>query len=150
MTTPTISNTIDRKEFFKLVGVSVGAVILQHCLSGCSNNDGNDPQPNAPVNTSINLNANGFAALRNKGGVVYNNGIIIARTLQDTFLAVSQACTHQGTTVNFNSNNNTFVCPTHGSVFSSTGGVQQGPAATPLRQYQTSFDATTGDLKIFS
>ena len=139
---------MDRQEFFKLVGVSVGAVILQHCLSGCSKN-ADTPQPAAPADLTVNLNATGFTALRNKGGVVYNNGIIIARTQQDAFLAVSQACTHQGTTVNFNSANDTFVCPNHGSIFSKLGAVQQGPASTPLKRYETSFDATTGNIRIF-
>jgi cytochrome b6-f complex iron-sulfur subunit len=144
------TTTIDRQEFFKLVGISVGAVILQHCLSGCSKNDTQDPKPALPINTTVNLNTPGFTNLRAKGGVVYEKGIIIARTQQDTFLAVSQACTHQGTTINFDSNTNTFVCPNHGSVFSSLGEVQKGPAVQPLTRYQTSFDATTGDLRIFS
>jgi len=142
------TTTMDRQEFFKLVGVSVGAVVLQHCLSGCSNSKEN-PQPAPPTGTTVNVNATDFTVLRNKGGVVYKNGIIIARTQQDTFLAVSQACTHQGTPVNFESTNNTFVCPNHGSIFSSLGAVQQGPASIPLKRYETSYDATTGDLRVF-
>ena len=142
--------TMDRQEFFKLVGVGVGAIILQHCLSGCSNS-GSDPTPQgAKVDTTISVNATGFTALRTKGGFVYNNGVIIARTLQDTFIAVSQACTHAGTSVNYNSANNTFVCPNHGSIFSNVGAVQLGPASSPLTRYNTSFDATTGELRIFS
>lgn len=142
------TTTMDRQEFFKLVGVSVGAVILQHCLSGCSNSQ-DTPQPAAPADITVNLNAMGFTALRNKGAAVYSNGIIIARTQQDTFLAVSQVCTHQGSTVNFNSANNTFVCPNHGAIFSNLGAVVQGPASTPLKRYETSFDATTGNIRIF-
>ena len=150
MTTQEMTTTMDRQEFFKLVGVGVGAIILQHCLSGCSNSS-SDPTPQGTkTDSTVNVNATGFTALRTKGGFVYSNGIIVARTLQDTFIAVSQACPHQGTAVNYNSANNTFVCPNHGSIFSSTGSVQLGPAASPLTRYNTSFDATTGDLRIFS
>ncbi|MCU0341581.1 MAG: ubiquinol-cytochrome c reductase iron-sulfur subunit [Spirosomaceae bacterium] len=143
-TQETAPQTMDRADFFKLVGVSVGAVILQHCLSGCSGGS-DDP---APAGTSINLNNADFAALKNPGGVVYNNGIIIARTLQNSFLAVSQACTHQGTRVNFNANANTFVCPNHGSIFNNLGEVVQGPATRPLTRYMTTFDPSTGELKV--
>jgi hypothetical protein len=34
---------MERKEFMSLVGISVGAVILQNCLSGCSSKS--DPTP---------------------------------------------------------------------------------------------------------
>lgn len=136
--------TIDRAEFFKLVGVSVGAVILQHCLSGC----GSSTEEPVPQGTSINLNNADFVALKNPGGVVYTNGIIVARTLQNAFLAVSQACTHQGTRVNFNASANTFVCPNHGSIFNNLGEVVQGPATRPLTRYMTTFDPSTGELKI--
>ncbi|MFN4144191.1 MAG: ubiquinol-cytochrome c reductase iron-sulfur subunit [Runella sp.] len=140
-----IENTIDRQTFFKMVGVSVGAIVLQHCLSGCGKN--NDPVPKTDV--TVNINSGTFTPLRNPGGFVYTDGIIIARTLQGAFIAVSQACTHEGTRVNFNSTNSTFVCPSHGSIFTERGEVQRGPATRPLTVFRTSFDSSTGDLRVF-
>jgi cytochrome b6-f complex iron-sulfur subunit len=77
------------------------------------------------------------SALNTTGGYVYNQGIIIARTGTDTFAAVSAACTHQGTTLIYQSNGNRFHCNNHGSNFSTDGNVINGPAAAPLTAYKT-------------
>ncbi|MFN8345505.1 MAG: Rieske 2Fe-2S domain-containing protein [Spirosomataceae bacterium] len=150
MKTQEAITTMDRQEFFRLVGVSIGAIVLQQCLSGCGTGT-TDPQPDdSTKDFSININNTNFTALRNAGGFVRSNGIIIARTQQGGFIAVSQACTHEGTAVNYVSSNNTFLCPNHGSVFTSEGEVQTGPATKPLTRYKTSFDASTGDVRVFS
>jgi cytochrome b6-f complex iron-sulfur subunit len=150
MKTQEAITTIDRQEFFRLVGVSIGAIVLQQCLSGCGTGAA-DPQPDdSTKDFSININNTNFTALRNAGGFVRSNGIIIARTNQGGFIAVSQTCTHEGTAVNYVSANNTFLCPNHGSVFTSEGEVQTGPATKPLTRYKTSFDASTGDVRVFS
>lgn len=147
MKTQEVETTMDRQEFFRLVGVSVGAIVLQQCLSGCGGS--NDPQPNeTPTNFSVNINNTNFSALRNVGGFVRSNGIIIAHTQQGAFIAVSQACTHEGTAVNYVGASNTFLCPNHGSVFTSEGEVKTGPATKPLTRYRTNFDASTGDISV--
>ena len=144
----TEATTIDRSEFFRLVGVSFGAIVLQQCLSGCNTNNTPEPTP-TPTNFSVNINNGTFTALRNAGGFVRLNGVIIARTQQGGFIAVSQACTHEGTLVNYVLSNNTFLCPNHGSVFSSEGEVHTGPATKPLTRYKTSYDPSTGDINIY-
>lgn len=145
----TEATTIDRKEFFRLVGVSFGTIVLQQCLSGCNTGASPDPNPTTPTDFSVNVNNGTFTALRNAGGFVRTNGVIIARTQQGGFIAVSQACTHEGTAVNYIVSNNTFLCPNHGSVFSSEGEVQTGPATKPLTRYKTSYDPSTGDIRIY-
>jgi cytochrome b6-f complex iron-sulfur subunit len=151
VTQTTLDSSIDRAEFMRLVGVSVGAIVLQHCLSGCSTS--NDPQPDGPkVDFTISLNAAAYSALKNPGGYTYENSqrVIIARTKQNDFLAVSQECTHEQTTVLFDNSNNTFVCPKHQSVFDARGNVVKDPAKTPLRRFNTTFDATANEVRVFS
>jgi Rieske Fe-S protein len=64
--------------------------------------------------------------------------VLVSRTAQDTFTAVTAVCTHEACTINGVSGS-IYVCPCHGSQFSATGGVVKGPAAQPLRQFTTRF-----------
>ena len=48
---------------------------------------------------------------------------------------------------NIQANNNRFYCSGHGSLFSTTGAVLNGPAAAPLKQYKTT--RTGNNLRIF-
>jgi nitrite reductase/ring-hydroxylating ferredoxin subunit len=66
--------------------------------------------------------------------------VLVSRTAQDTFTAVTAVCTHEACTINGISGS-IYVCPCHGSQFSATGGVVKGPAAQPLRQFTTRFSS---------
>ena len=59
---------------------------------------------------------------------------LIARTGQDTFTVLTATCTHQGCTITGYASQR-FVCPCHGSEYTTSGAVVTGPAPTSLRQY---------------
>jgi cytochrome b6-f complex iron-sulfur subunit len=61
---------------------------------------------------------------------------LVARTSGTTFSALTAVCTHEGCTITGQSGQ-AFVCPCHGSRFDQTGGVLNGPASRPLRQFAT-------------
>ena len=63
---------------------------------------------------------------------------LVAHVAQDSFTALTAICTHLTCFITGYANG-TFVCPCHGSQFSTSGSVIQGPAAAPLRQYQTQY-----------
>ena len=105
--------------------------------SRCTTND-NVARPPTNVDFTVDLNTPAFAALNNNGGVVYNGGLIVVRTSTGAFIAVSQACTHAGATVQFDGTQ--FVCPAHGSIFRLDGSVARGPAGSPLARYNTSLN----------
>ena len=88
------------------------------------------------IDASSPLAAVGSAALVQGGG----SNVLVSRTAQDSFTAVTAVCTHEGCTVTGISGQ-IFVCPCHGSQFSTTGGVVQGPATSPLRQFGTRFNS---------
>ena len=150
------SNTIERKEFMKQVGLSFGAIMLMNCLQACDTGDIPDPTtPNTntgKLDITLDLNTTTYSSLLNKGGfvVVSSKGVIVAHTSSDTFIAVASACTHEGTTIGYRASSNDFLCPNHQSVFTSTGAVQTGPATKALTKYNTSYDATSKTLRVFA
>lgn len=160
---------MERKEFLNLVGMSVGAVILQNCLSGCSK--ASDPSPavvppagggtttltgfsgnnsiaKGTIDFSLDITDKNFSDLATNGKALISGDIIVARTRTGVFLALAKACTHQGTTVDFVPDKTSFNCPNHGSNFDSTGTVTNGPATAALKSFKTSFDSKTNILKV--
>jgi cytochrome b6-f complex iron-sulfur subunit len=63
---------------------------------------------------------------------------LVSRTAQDVFTTLTAVCTHEGCTVN-GFQNATYVCPCHGSRFSTAGSVVQGPATRPLQAFASAF-----------
>lgn len=148
-------NTIERKDFLKQVGMGVGAIMLMNCLQSCTDGEIPDPNPGGgsdKVDITIDLNTAAYSALNTKGGskVVPDPKIIVARTLDDNFIAVNAECTHQQTIINYRPATNDFLCPNHGSQFSATGAVTKSPATAALTKYFTSFDETANTLRIFA
>jgi Rieske Fe-S protein len=70
-----------------------------------------------------------------------DKNLLIARTGEDTFVAVDIKCTHKGCDVAYQniSGKDWFVCPCHDSRFDVNGIPQSGPAKTPIATYKTSF-----------
>lgn len=138
---------MDRKEFLKQLGLTSAVIFTGACLGGCSKNNST---PAAPTNVDFTLSLADSAntALNTAGGFIYKNGIIIAKTLSGSIIAVSQACTHEGGTVQFQANNNRLYCPLHGAMFQVDGTVLAGPARTPLTVYKTSLSGN--NLRVYS
>jgi nucleotide-binding universal stress UspA family protein/nitrite reductase/ring-hydroxylating ferredoxin subunit len=69
-----------------------------------------------------------------EGGIVTtgDHKVAVYRDSKGTVHTMSATCTHMGCTVKWNPTEKTFDCPCHGSRFSSTGDVVNGPAARPL------------------
>lgn len=60
---------------------------------------------------------------------------ILVRTTETDYAAYSRICTHNSCPVFWHPEDNEFVCPCHGGVFSVTNGtVLQGPPPRPLPQ----------------
>lgn len=139
---------MERKDFLRLLGTAGLGVCASCALQSCS--DSSDPAPSAAVDFTLDLNDSANADLGTDGGFVYKNGIIVVclSTMASSFTAVSQTCTHQGTRIGFDAANGNFLCPNHGSRFSPTGSVLNGPATVALRRYNTTLTGT--ELRVFS
>jgi cytochrome b6-f complex iron-sulfur subunit len=127
---------MDRKEFLTSIGIGAVAAACSYCLGACNINGAGITGP-ANVNFTLDLTAPANSTLNNPGGYVYNGGVIVANTPKG-FVAVSAACTHQGSTIYYDLSSNTFFCPAHGSRFDTNGAVVAGPAPSSLTKYKVS------------
>lgn len=139
---------MDRKEFLLKAGQCTAVLVFGSCFASCSSNSSNSPTAPQNVDFTLDLSKPENSALNSAGGYTYQNGIIIAKINDNTFSALSQTCTHQGATVNYDPSANRFHCPRHGSNFDVNGGVINGPAGSPLQKYNTSLNGTM--LRVYS
>lgn len=86
------------------------------------------------IDSSSPLGAVGGAGLvRSSSGL-----FLVARTGDQTFTALTSTCTHQTCTIT-GFDGTDYVCPCHGSRFTTSGRVVNGPAPAPLRTFNTAF-----------
>jgi cytochrome b6-f complex iron-sulfur subunit len=138
---------MNRKDFLSALGLGTAAVACSYCLNGCKPLDSPITAP-TNVDFTLDLTASTNAALKTNGGYLYNGGIIIARTANSSYVALSQICTHAGGTVQYVVSSNSFYCPNHGSNFATNGSVINGPATSPLTAYHTSLNGSS--LRVYS
>lgn len=125
---------MNRKDFIRLAGAgALGWLALNQI--GCAKSDA-IPQKDF----TIDLNDPQYSDLANPGGFVYVQNLIVFKANDGNFYALSQVCTHQGCTVEFDESQNDILCPCHGSQYDIHGNVVQGPSTTPLFQYATSLN----------
>ena len=141
-----------RREFCQRVCQAASLAAVGSFLAGCGSGGG----PTGPVDigsalpvvngsrvngvTTVNI-APG-SALATTGGMALVQagavGFLVTRTGDSTFVALTAMCTHQACTVS-NLSGSLFVCPCHGSEYTTSGMVARGPASVPLQSFPTQF-----------
>jgi Rieske Fe-S protein len=132
------------------VAGSVGT-LLQACGGGGGGITGGSLPPDVPAlstlsataasgGVTLNIEAGSPLAAVGSAALVQSPSglILVAHTAADTFTAVTATCTHENCTIT-GFTGQAFVCPCHGSRFSTSGVVQNGPATRSLRSFATRF-----------
>ena len=159
-------NNQERREFIKSglqgLGITICAGSIMSILSSCEMNE----DPIQPQETTfpliIAIDAPNNSELTRIGGAMYynhpslNNGedFIIIRVDNDSFLALSSFCTHQGCQVNIPSLDKPMIfCPCHFAEFSPlTGEVIKQPnqgTATNLPIFKTEYNPVDNRLTVY-
>ena len=136
---------MERKDFLKKFAVG-GSILLTAPIlfNSCSDDDDTDPtNPDNPNGIVIDLNHNDFEALGTVGGYAYKDNIIVFRTGNDTYMALSKLCTHSQCTITYSHSDGDLPCPCHGSRFNTNGAVTNGPAQTNLKSYTVKKEGNT-------
>ncbi len=154
---------ISRREFFTKTaqGAALLAVpailgsVLESCNqanpAGAGSSAGLQTINATPSSNVITLNIDSSSPLASTGSaalVKYQNSyLLVDHPDKTTYNALSAICTHQGCLItDFDSSSQQFVCPCHGSRFSTNGQVTKGPAGGPLTKYANQF--ANNQLKI--
>lgn len=144
------SSDIDRRQFVLHAGRACGfltvATIMQACSSGPSGSDSSNMLPvvNGTVTGGlISVTIAPGSALDTVGGMALiqtssTGSFLATRNDATTFSVLTATCTHEGCTIT-GSSGTTFVCPCHGSRYSTNGGVVNGPATRALRTFNSQF-----------
>jgi cytochrome b6-f complex iron-sulfur subunit len=141
---------VKRREFVTHACQAVSLATLGSILQGCGGSP-SSPSSSAPALAMVNGTAGGGAVtvaidagspLASVGGAALvqssAGNFLVSRTAQDSFTALTAICTHEQCTVTgFQSSR--YVCPCHGSQYSTSGAVLQGPATRALQQFATRF-----------
>jgi Rieske Fe-S protein len=146
---------MERQEFLSKLGIGLIAACAGCSLVSCGGSGkSSDPGPSTgggaphPTPGSGNIfTADLSSQLSNIGDSIVQQGVILVRIAAGntaaSFTAVQVACTHQGTSIGYNKGQGLFICPLHGSEFSKTGAVLQGPASSPLQEYTVVVSGTS-------
>jgi len=132
-------------------------LIILGTISGCKKDD-NQQIPLVPVDINLNLDLPTYSILNSVGNYIYitggSNGIVVYNNGPEDFVALDRHCPYRVDDferVEVDSTNIILVDPECGSRFSLLdGSLIEGPATTSLQRYQTSFNATTRNLRIFN
>lgn len=125
----------------------VPLILMAPVLTACSKNDTPGGNP-VVTDLTIDLNDTTYSSLKNAGGWVVKQNIIIINLGNDNFTALSSVCTHQGCEVGYDASAGNIKCPCHGSVYATTGTVINGPAPRALRSYNISKEGDILTIKL--
>lgn len=159
---------LTRGQFMKQLGLSSKALMAFYCLgavSACSKEDDPNPVNNnnnnnnntntgltgtttgTSINFTLDLTNATYSKLLTEGEFLIIGDVIVANA-KGNYVALSKACTHQGTTIQYRKDNNDFRCPNHGSEFALSGTVTKSPAVDSLKTFTATLATDKKSLKV--
>jgi cytochrome b6-f complex iron-sulfur subunit len=148
MTEMTCSGQTRRRFCSQAVTLAVFGGAIGSILEGCSSPTSPSNAPplptvnGTPVSGGITLAIDSSSPLSTVGSAALVQAsvgaFLVAHPTLNSFVALSAICTHQ-TCVITGFENQTYVCPCHGSTYDINGHVTGGPAPASLHQYPAQF-----------
>lgn len=142
---------MDRRQFCAHACQALSVTTLAALVDACGGSPSSPSSGNATTIPTVSGTLSGrtltvtvdaaspLATVNGAGFVNTSAGaFLLFRASQDSVTTLTAVCTHEGCSVTGISNT-TFVCPCHGSQYSSGGAVVKGPASRPLQTFPTTF-----------
>ncbi len=111
------------------------------------------PKPKKKLSKSENWISIGTITELDKAGQIFKEKsslgavLVIGTSKNQNLIAVNPTCTHLGCTVDWEVEENIFLCPCHASEFTADGKVKNSPATKPLSTYKTKIEGNTVMVK---
>ena len=148
-----------RRQFCAHACQAASLVAVSALLPACGGGDdsGNPTNPSVPVEGSalalLNGSVSGRTVTVTASGVLASAGgaaliqsslgsFLAFRSSQTSITVLTSVCTHEGCTVD-HFNGQLYVCPCHGSKYTTSGTVANGPAARALTQFPSTLSGDT-------
>jgi cytochrome b6-f complex iron-sulfur subunit len=150
-----------RRQFCAHACLAASLVAASSLLPGCGGGDsgGNPTSPTVPVDgqalavlsgsvsgRTVTVPASGALASAGSAALVTASvqpgAFLVFRSSQTSFSVLTAVCTHEGCTVD-HFNGQLFVCPCHGSRYTTAGSVANGPANRSLTSYPATLSGDT-------
>lgn len=132
-----------KREFIKRAGLVAALAGFGLTLESCSEDE--EPAPSGGSGLQVDLSVSPFSRLKDPDSwLLHPDENILLVNVGGSISAFSSACTHSGCARDW-SFNGEFVCGCHGSRFSTSGQVTNGPATSALARLSVSRE---GDVLI--
>jgi Rieske Fe-S protein len=132
------STDMQRRNFIENLAKGAGTlIVLPTLITACEEDIVDDPDGNGNNGDNVlvvDLTDAQNSALLTAGGFIIRNNVIIINS-SGNYIALSSVCTHSACQVTYNASSNNLPCSCHGSLFSISGSVLNGPADAPLETY---------------
>lgn len=135
------AENINRHEFLRKLGFAgsaLAAVYFGANLQSCTN----DRVSPVPTNLTLDLSASENAALKNNGGYVIKDGVVIAKSNTGAYIAATLTCSHEGKREIIYQTDH-FYCTAHGAKYDNNGKGLNGDGKKGIAVYTTSL---TGNI----
>ncbi|WP_207422035.1 Rieske 2Fe-2S domain-containing protein [Desertivirga brevis] len=137
---------MERDEFLKSLGIGLALVCTGSCFTACKKGGaGEEEESNNGIGSTASVDINTLTSVgssREVNGVLFFR--IAASNEESSFIATQPTCPHQNLKqLIWNQSQSRVVCTAHGSSFSSTGALINGPATSSLKIYGTTLSGTT-------
>ena len=129
-----------RREFINWAGIGLIASYLPVALVACSESESTADTPD--TNNAAELLSVGTVSQLEEAGSLLNEEakVLVIKDSQGELIAVNPTCTHQGCIVDWEAEENQFICPCHNAKYASDGKVTGTPAQSPLPTYEVQED----------
>ena len=129
-----------RREFINWAGIGLIASYLPVALVACSESESTADTPD--TNNAAELLSIGTVSQLEEAGSLLDEKakVLVIKDSQGELIAVNPTCTHQGCIVDWEAEENQFICPCHNAKYASDGKVTGTPAQSPLPTYEVQED----------